>query len=76
MIRTHAWREGFSHRKPARLRIQGRGHVTKKIEQSDKGAYYRELATQLQGLLEGGRDSVANAANFSSLAFDMVPDLN
>jgi L-methionine (R)-S-oxide reductase len=50
--------------------------VTKKIEQGDKTFFYRELAAQLRGLLEGERDPVANAANFSALVFDMVPGLN
>lgn len=51
-------------------------HIAKKIEQDDKGAFYRELAAQLAALLEGERDPVANAANFSALVFDLVPDLN
>jgi L-methionine (R)-S-oxide reductase len=51
-------------------------YVTNKIEQDDKKLFYRELAAQLRGLLEGERDPVANAANFSALVFDMVPDLN
>lgn len=51
-------------------------YVTKKIEHGDKELFYSELASQLQGLLQGERDAMANAANFSALVFDAVPDLN
>lgn len=40
------------------------------------GAVYAELAQQLRGLLEGERDGLANAANFSALLFHAVPNLN
>ncbi|RUM02173.1 GAF domain-containing protein [Rhizobium chutanense] len=51
-------------------------YTTKSMEQGDKRTFYRELAGQLQGLLEGEWDAVANAANLSALVFDRVPDLN
>lgn len=51
-------------------------YATKNIEQSDKRTFYRELADQLQGLLQGERDAVANAANLSALVFELVADLN
>lgn len=51
-------------------------YATKNIEQGDKRTFYRELANQLQGLLEGERDAVANAANLSALVFELVADLN
>ena len=41
-----------------------------------KADLYRELAGQLSGLLAGERDLIANAANFSSLVFQTLPDLN
>lgn len=41
-----------------------------------KPAHYRELDLQLRSLLEGERDWVANAANFSALLFALLPDLN
>jgi len=41
-----------------------------------KADLYRELASQLTGLLEGERDPVANAANMSALLFHGLPDLN
>ena len=34
------------------------------------------LSAQLRSLLEGERDFIANAANFSSLLFYSLPDLN
>src|SRR5437764_5687221 len=37
---------------------------------------YDQLASQLSSLLAGERDLVANAANFSSLVFHALPDLN
>ena len=43
---------------------------------ASKGELYRDLASQLRGLLEGERDPVANAANASSLLFHSLPDLN
>jgi L-methionine (R)-S-oxide reductase len=37
---------------------------------------YDQLAAQLSSLLAGERDLIANAANFSSLIFHALPDLN
>ena len=41
-----------------------------------KSDLYAQLASQLRSLLEGERDSIANAANFASLLFHSLPDLN
>ena len=41
-----------------------------------KATQYAQLAGQLSSLLAGERDLVANAANFSSLIFNSLPDLN
>src|SRR5215212_4038602 len=41
-----------------------------------KGETYAELAAQLRALVEGEDDFIANAANFSSLVFHTLPDLN
>src|SRR5436853_3688088 len=41
-----------------------------------KAELYEALAAQLSSLLAGERDLVANAANFSSLVFHALPDLN
>src|SRR5919108_3586860 len=46
------------------------------IQADDKVALYRELAQQLGGLLAGGRDAIANAANTAALLFTTLPDLN
>src|SRR5258708_3874691 len=37
---------------------------------------YDQLAAQLSSLLAGERDLIGNAANFSSLIFHSLPDLN
>ncbi len=41
-----------------------------------KDELYDQLAAQLSSLLAGERDLIANAANFSSLVFHFLPDLN
>ena len=51
-------------------------HEIRKIEAVDKPAFYRELLAQAEGLLQGERDAIANAANLSALIYDAVDDLN
>jgi len=46
------------------------------IEGVGKSELYRDLASQLTGLLEGESDPIANAANTSALLFQMLPQLN
>ncbi len=41
-----------------------------------KNDFYADLNKQLKGLLDGERDFIANAANFSALLFNLLPDLN
>jgi L-methionine (R)-S-oxide reductase len=43
---------------------------------SSKSGLYADLAMQLRSLLAGERDSIANAANFSSLLFHSLPEIN
>lgn len=43
---------------------------------ASKAALYASLAAQLRALLEGEQDFIANAANFSSLLYHSLPDLN
>lgn len=43
---------------------------------ADKRELYREVALQLEALLKGERDPVANAANTAALLFHTLPDLN
>lgn len=46
------------------------------IDAEDKATFYRDLAQQLQGLLAGERNLIANAANTSALIYQSMPDLN
>ena len=41
-----------------------------------KPEFYRDLCGQLEALLAGERDPIANAANTSALLFQMMSDLN
>lgn len=43
---------------------------------SSKAAMYADLQRQLQSLLTGERDFIANTANCAALIYQMVPDLN
>ena len=43
---------------------------------SVKAELYRDLCSQLRGLLDGERDPIANAANTAALLFTTLPDLN
>ncbi|HZO21000.1 MAG TPA: GAF domain-containing protein [Steroidobacteraceae bacterium] len=42
----------------------------------DKAGDYAQLASELEGLLQGEPDLIANAANTSALLFEALPDLN
>jgi GAF domain-containing protein len=46
------------------------------IDGGSKPEFYRELAAQLEALLTGESDPIANAAKTSALLFQMMPDLN
>jgi GAF domain-containing protein len=43
---------------------------------ASKAAHYADLAQQARGLIEGERDFIANAANFSALVYHSLPGLN
>lgn len=43
---------------------------------NSKAQLYKDLAQQFSSLLEGEEDLIANAANFSSLLFHSLPDIN
>jgi len=45
-------------------------------ETTRKTELFSQLATQLRALLEGEADFIANAANFSSLLYHSLPDVN
>ncbi|MET3855411.1 GAF domain-containing protein [Rhizobium sp. OAE497] len=49
---------------------------TATIDHANKAEFYRELAQQLEALLTGESDMIANAANTSALMFQMMPELN
>jgi GAF domain-containing protein len=49
---------------------------TRTIADAAKPEFYRELAAQLESLLAGEPDAIANAANTAALIFQTVPDLN
>jgi L-methionine (R)-S-oxide reductase len=53
--------------------------MTFHLEQRDSNSraeLYSNLQSQLSSLLEGERDFIANAANFSSLLYHSLPDVN
>ncbi len=43
---------------------------------TDKRAGYEQLAAQLQGLLAGEPDPIANAANTAALIFEVLPEVS
>jgi L-methionine (R)-S-oxide reductase len=43
---------------------------------ADKQSLYRDLGRQLQSLIAGERDRIANAANMAALLYHGLPDLN
>ena len=51
-------------------------HVTQSYDFSAPDAAYADLARDLQALLAGERDLVANAANTAALIYGALPDLN
>jgi len=51
-------------------------HSVSQPAATDKVELYRELSLQLSSLLEGERDSIANAANTAALLYHTLPGLN
>jgi GAF domain-containing protein len=51
-------------------------HVATRYAFADKASDYARLARELQSLLAGESDLIANAANTAALIFDAVPKLN
>ena len=45
-------------------------------KQSEKAKLYASLVVQLMSLLKGEQDFIANAANFSALLFNSLPNVN
>jgi L-methionine (R)-S-oxide reductase len=50
--------------------------TSKRYDFRNKDADYASLADELDGLLAGEQDLVANAANTAALLFDALPDIN
>jgi GAF domain-containing protein len=46
------------------------------VDNSSKAETYREIARQLEALLEGEHDPIANAANTAALLYHALADLN
>jgi GAF domain-containing protein len=51
-------------------------HEAQTIAAAGKPEFYRALGRQVDALLDGERDPIANAANISALLFQLMPDLN
>jgi len=51
-------------------------HPIELPETANKQEFYKELALQLNGLLSGERDAIANAANMSALMYHTLPNVN
>ncbi|UPG86201.1 GAF domain-containing protein [Luteibacter aegosomatis] len=51
-------------------------YEAKAIDTADKATLYAELAEQAAGLMHGEPNTIANAANFAALVYDVLPDLN
>lgn len=50
--------------------------LTAECQTSTPAALYGQLGSELRSLLAGERDFIANAANFSSLLYHSLPDVN
>jgi len=50
--------------------------TSKRYDFRNKDADYASLADELNGLLAGEQDLIANAANTAALLFDALPDIN
>ena len=51
-------------------------HTSKRYDFQDKRAGYAELTGDLQALLEGESDAIANTANTAALLFEALPEIN
>ncbi len=47
-----------------------------KIAVADKATMYRDLASALEGLIDGEPDPIANMANAAALLWEALPDVN
>jgi GAF domain-containing protein len=51
-------------------------YISERYDFTDKRTGYEQLAMELQGLLEGETDPIANAANTAALIFDALPEVS
>ena len=51
-------------------------YISERYDFTDKRTAYELLARELQGLLEGETDCIANAANTTALIFDALPEVS
>ena len=51
-------------------------HQSKRYDFHDKGAGYAQLAGDLEALLAGEADPIANTANTAALLFEALPEIN
>jgi L-methionine (R)-S-oxide reductase len=51
-------------------------YASEQYDFTDKRAGYEQLEVQLQGLLGGESDPIANAANTAALLFDVLPEVS
>ena len=51
-------------------------HQPQPITIVSKAELYEEILRQTRGLLQGESDFIANAANFSALVFQLIPDIS
>jgi len=51
-------------------------YTSERYDFTDKRTAYELLARELQGLLEGETDCIANAANTTALIFDALPEVS
>ena len=51
-------------------------HTSKRYDFRDKRAGYAELTGDLEALLAGESDAIANAANTAALLFETLPEIN
>jgi L-methionine (R)-S-oxide reductase len=51
-------------------------HIVKSDPSLSKSGTYREIGVQLQGLVAGERNALANTANMCALLYQMLPDVN
>jgi L-methionine (R)-S-oxide reductase len=74
----------LTKRKPAAKRSSAKKKSAKQAgkkqrarsKQSEKAKLYASLTVQLLSLLKGEQDLIANAANFSALLFNSLPNVN